>query len=87
MTKEHYQATKALRLTEGQLAYHVDCFGNHLAKREGYKAHSGIEAVQFYLMNKHGWLPSQVRSMSHDDLRFCLEEEMSGWTLPTEALD
>ena len=87
MKKEHYQAMKTLRLAEGQLAYHIDCFGDHLAEREGYKAHSGIKAVQFYLLGKYGWMPSQVRSMSHEDIRFCLEEELLGWPLPKEARD
>ena len=87
MSKEYHQATKALRLTEGQMAYHVDCFGDHLAEREGYKGNSGIDAVHYYLMSKHGWLPSVVRSMSWDDIRFALSEEMQGWTLPKEARD
>lgn len=49
--------------------------GQKLAKREGYNNLDGIEAVQFYLMHKFHWLPSQVKSMSTDDLTFCLEEE------------
>ena len=49
--------------------------GNNLAKREGYESLEGIEAVQYYLIQKHNWTPSQVKSMSNDDLSFCLEEE------------
>jgi len=49
--------------------------GDKLAKREEYKNLNGIEAVYFYLVQKHHWLPSQVRSLNVDDLSFCLEEE------------
>lgn len=49
--------------------------GDKLAKREKYKNFSGIEAVHYYLVQKHNWLPSQVKSMNVEDLSFCLEEE------------
>lgn len=49
--------------------------GDKLAKREKYKKLSGIEAVHFYLINKHNWLPSQVKAMDIEDLAFCLSEE------------
>lgn len=49
--------------------------GDKIAKKEGYKSLSGIEAVHYYLMQKHHWLPSQVKSMSYTDLSFCFEEE------------
>lgn len=49
--------------------------GNKLAKREGYQRVSGLEAVQYYLTEKHHWPPKRVRSMKVDDLWFCLKEE------------
>ena len=49
--------------------------GNKIAEKEGYKSLLGIDAVQYYLMQKHHWLPSQVKSMSLEDLSFCFEEE------------
>lgn len=49
--------------------------GDKLAKREKYEQVSGLEAVQYYLMQKHHWLPKRVRSMKLDDLWFCLKEE------------
>ena len=70
---------------DGHLAFCLDVFGDHIAKREKYKEHDGMDAVHFYLIQKYHWLPSQVRAMSHADLRFVLDEEMSGWTLPKDA--
>ena len=49
--------------------------GDKLAKREGYKEVSGLDAVYFYLIQKHNWLPSQVKSLNVEDLSFCLDEE------------
>lgn len=70
---------------EADLAYLLRRFGDHLAEREGYKRHRDIDAIHFFLIQRHGWLPKDVRHMSNDDLRFVLEEEMSSWTLPPEA--
>ena len=49
--------------------------GDKLAKREGYSSLSGLDAVYYYLIQKHNWLPSQVKTMNVEDLNFCLEEE------------
>lgn len=84
-TKEHYEVIQRLHAAESGQAYHLDVFGDELAKRESYKDLDGMEAVYLYLVNKHHWLPRDVRSMSADDLRLALHEEMTGWTLPTEA--
>ena len=83
--KEHYEATKRLYEAEGNLTYSLDVFGDEIAKREKYKDLDGIEAIHFYLIHKFKWLPSQVKSMSAEDLRFVLTEEMSGWTMPKNA--
>jgi hypothetical protein len=84
-TKEQYEVTRRLRIAEGELAYSLDVFGDALATREGYKTVDGLNAVHLYLMNKHHWLPRDVRSMSPEDMRFALAEEMRGWTLPAAA--
>lgn len=84
--KEKYELRRRIRKVEGEMAYHLDVFGDHLAKREGYKEHEGIEALRYYLIQRHHWLPSQARALSWDDLRFIFEEEMSGWTMPNEAV-
>ncbi|UYO49659.1 hypothetical protein KQX64_03325 [Rhodopseudomonas palustris] len=80
-----YKAKRGVERARGEQAYHLAVFGDTLAKRKGYKEHSGIDAVHYYLVQKHNWLPSVVRAMNTDDLVFCLEEEMSGWVLPESA--
>lgn len=49
--------------------------GDKLAKREKYEQVSGLEAVHYYLTQKHHWLPKRVRSMKLEELLFCLKEE------------
>jgi hypothetical protein len=71
--------------TGGEEGFGLHLFGDHLAKREGYKNLDGMEAVHFYLIQKFHWLPAHVRAMSYDDLRFVLHQEMQGWTWPEEA--
>jgi len=82
---DRYKNLKDLYSAEGDLNYSLAVFGDHIAKREGYKSVDGIDAVCFYLVTKYHWLPSVVHGMSHEDLRFVLSEEMSGWTLPKAA--
>ncbi|MBO6892854.1 MAG: hypothetical protein JJ866_13005 [Roseibium sp.] len=82
-----YEATYRLERVNADLNFGLVVFGDRLAQREGYKEHKGVEAIQFYLVQKHNWLPSQVKAMSPEDLRFCVAEEMSGWTLPAEAIN
>lgn len=84
-TKEHYETVKRLHEAEGSLAYMLDVFGDTIAEREGYKSLNGIEAVQYYIVHKFKWLPSVVRSMPSEDLRFVLSEEMHSWTAPEDA--
>ena len=63
----------------------LDVFGDTLAKREGYKSLQGMDAIHFYLVHKFRWLPREVRSMSAEDIRFVLTEEMDGWSAPKAA--
>jgi hypothetical protein len=65
----------------------IEAFGNELARRMDYKAHRGIDAVHYYLVAKHNWLPSQVQHLSAKDLTFLLAEEMAGWLLPPHLVD
>lgn len=82
---EKHKIQQQLAHATADLTYSLHCFGDEIARREGYKAHDGIEAIHYFLMQRHGWTPAQVRSMSDADLRFAMEEEMHGWTLPPEA--
>ncbi|MER8993522.1 hypothetical protein [Mesorhizobium sp. M0678] len=80
-----YEVLQQLKNAEAGLSYSLHVFGDHIAKREKYRSIDGIQAVHFYLMQKHHWLPSVVKSLSDDDLQFCLTEEMIGWVLPGDA--
>jgi hypothetical protein len=82
---DRYKPTYNIEVISGKMNYHLHVFGDFIAGREGYKEHSGIDAIHFFLIQKYNWLPSQVKSMSMDDLRFLMEEEMSGWTIPENA--
>lgn len=83
---ERNKTRKALHDAQGNLTYSMEVFGDHLAKQLGYKSGlDGLNAVRYYLMQKHHWLPREVNAMSHDDLRFALSEELAGWTLPAVA--
>jgi hypothetical protein len=79
------EARRELHRANADLNYFLDLFGDELAKRNKYKVHSGMDAICFYLANKYSWTPAQVRGMSYDDLRFMLDEEMRGWTVPKNA--
>jgi hypothetical protein len=85
---EHYQNLRKLHAEEGNLSYILAVFGDHISEREGYKSLSltGMSAVHFYLINKYGWLPRDVKSMSYEDMLFVLGEEMRDWTLPKDAM-
>lgn len=49
--------------------------GDEIAKANKYKTLSGLDAVYYFLVNKHNWLPSQVKAFNTEDLLFCLSEE------------
>lgn len=58
-----------------QLMADIAELGDRLAKREGYEQVSGMEAIWYYLIQKHHWTPKRVRAMHLNDLHFCLKEE------------
>ncbi len=67
---------------EEETTLDLELFGNDLAKRECYKEHKGKDALLYYLIERHHWLPADVRALSWNDVRFLFKEEMSGWTAP-----
>lgn len=75
-------ATHQLLHVKADCTYLLHCKGDRIAKREGYKHHTGLDAVRYFLMVKHGWTPATVRAMSDDDLDFAMAEEVAGWTVP-----
>jgi hypothetical protein len=87
MSRERYEVLYRLHSAEGQLAYSLAVFGDVLAQRENYRSGlDGLEAIHYYLVHKFGWIPAQVRGMSHEDLRFVLSEDMHHFRLPAEAI-
>lgn len=49
--------------------------GNAIAQREGYREHNGIDALRYFLMRRHNWLPREVRALSLEDLDFATCED------------
>lgn len=66
----------------GNLNYMLECFGDTLSKREKYRGIDGMDAIWLYLIKTYHWTPAYVKSMSHEDIRFVLSQEMSNWTQP-----
>lgn len=80
------EANYRLIRAEAEMQYLLNVFGDELAKRKGYKALRGMDAIHFHLCITHHWTPSVVRSMKPEDIRFLLEEEMHNWTAPAGSL-
>ncbi|MGD1472049.1 hypothetical protein ACP6H4_22290 [Vibrio harveyi] len=85
--KIQYHKRRQVYKVDTDLAFSLDVFGDFLAEREGYKSLKGMDAVYFYLVHKFHWLPSVVKSMTINDLRFVLSEERHGWTMPKDAVE
>lgn len=81
----HIEILAGLHNAQGAIAFHLELYGNDLAKQEGYREHTGLDAVRFYLMNKHGWLPRDVRTMSIEDIDFATSEMRKDWKAPKAA--
>lgn len=84
--RDYYEQNKKILAIMAEQEYHLHVFGDELSARYKYKSVSGIEAVDYHLMQKYHWLPSQIRAMTAEDKRFALSEEMQGWTLPKAAV-
>lgn len=82
---EQFATLGRLHDAAGKLNYMLEVFGYTLAEQQGYKDIDGMDAIHLYLVNKHHWLPRDVRSMTPDDLRLALHQEMQGWTAPAIA--
>jgi len=85
--KKLYGSHKRICEADAELKYHLVIFGDFLATREGYKKHTKLDALHYYLVEKYHWLPAQVKSLSDNDLQFLFAEEMKDWTVPKELRD
>lgn len=84
-TEQRYKVLKQKYANIGNQAYYLEVFGNYLAEREGYRELDGMKAIHYYLIQKHHWLPKDVRSMCIEDIRFLMCEEMVDWCAPPES--
>ena len=76
--KELNEARKRLHEAQAGLNLHLEIFGDSLSSTHGWKNDlRGFEAIHYYLMQKHHWLPAQLKAMSLEDLRFALSEELA----------
>ena len=82
MSEDMNEARHRLHATTGELNYHLECFGDQLAKKSGYKAVDGMDAIWLYLIKTYHWTPAYVRGMNPEDIRFVLSQEMEGFTNP-----
>lgn len=86
MEKELFLAAHKFNSANADLMTALSFFGNVIAKEENYLSHTGIDAIHWYLICQHGWLPSVVKSLSIDDLLFLMAERTHGMVLPKELL-
>jgi hypothetical protein len=81
--KERNKVRRNIHQLQGEMANHLEMFGDELARQQKYRSKlDGIEALRYYLMQKHGWLPRDVMSMSYLEIEFALSEEKANWTVP-----
>lgn len=85
MKSELNQAREGMYNAQAKLQYLIEVLGDELAKRNGYSVH-GLEAIWVYLINKHHWLPRDVRTMGYEDLRLALHLEMDQMKAPKDAV-
>jgi hypothetical protein len=82
MEKDEFATIQKLHQANANLTALLEAFGADLARTEGYKQLSGMDAVHLYLVRKYGWLPRDVLTMRPSELRLALHVEMQDWTLP-----
>ncbi|WP_230577672.1 hypothetical protein [Xylella fastidiosa] len=86
MSKEMNKVRRQEHIARAQINVFLEIFGDDLASKNQWNSLDGIEALHYYLMQKHHWTPAQLREMSYKDLQFALHQEMQGWTAPKDAL-
>lgn len=65
----------------------IRVLGEQLAKTHGYPVEDGKEAVWYHIIQKHNWLPRDVRSLSLDDLELVCASELKAMELTPELND
>lgn len=83
--KPYYHDLYRKVLEEARIGYTLAIFGDHLAAQQGYEKHTGLNAVHYFLMQKHHWTRGQIQAMTQADILFALSEEFELWTMPDDA--
>ena len=71
-------ARQQLHQTQANLDYLLELRGDRIASEHGWTNVNGLEAVRYYLMQKHHWTPAELATMSLEHLRFAMSEEPAG---------
>ena len=87
MSEERNEVRRRIHAATGELNYHLECFGDQLAKTSGYKDVDGMEAIWLYLIRTYHWTPAYVKGMNPADIRLVLSHEMEGFANAPPAKD
>ncbi len=86
MTIDQLRQRYAVHQQAAEVAYITECFGDQLAATGKVPSDlRGREAIDYYLISTHSWLPAQVRALSWEEIQAVLHAELSGWTLSRDA--
>lgn len=83
--KPYYLDLYRQMLEQARIGYTLAIFGDHLADFHGYKVHKGMDAIHFYLIQKHSWTRIQILAMPPAEILFAMAEEFTLWTMPDDA--
>ena len=64
----------------------IEALGDQLAEENKYPL-QGIAAIHYHLIQKHNWLPRDVRSMSIEDIKLACASELESLVLTDELVD
>ena len=62
----------------------LSALGDALALARGWKL-AGLEAIEYALIQRHSWLPDQIRQLSPRDKWLSLHEELAGLKTADDA--
>ena len=81
LDKEIYRSAIALFRSEARSSvigkYRLFLLSKDLKEKHGYPNGEDFDAIRKYLMEKHHWPPSVVKSMSWSDLEMACSEELA----------
>lgn len=71
-TNDLHAAEKRLLQVTAELSHTIARRGDKLAKKMKYGDLGGMDAIHRYLIDKHHWLPDQVRRLTVDEIQLLL---------------